>query len=155
MSIFKVDYMVVPLFFLFLHSLAPKIEICLQYFLDKKFQKQPLCYSYQPALQSCASAAASAYIARTYISSCITGKTALAVLTQWQFFSKTVPKFLNLRCTYEIIQTRSVFHLFVTIFITDFKRLTVSQIVKFMFSEKATKFEKISQFYLKLLINVS
>ena len=29
------------------------------------------------------------------------------------------------------------------------------KVVKFMFSEKATKFEKISQFYLKLLINVS
>ena len=30
-------------FFQIFYSLVPKIEICLKYFLDKKFQKQPLC----------------------------------------------------------------------------------------------------------------
>ena len=39
MSIFKVDYIVVPLFFLvFFYSLAPKIEIYLQYFWTKNFK---------------------------------------------------------------------------------------------------------------------
>ena len=40
---FKIDSMKVPLFFLMFGLLVPKIEICLKYFLDKKFQKQPLC----------------------------------------------------------------------------------------------------------------
>ena len=40
---FKIDRMKVPLFFLILYSLVSKIEICLKYFLDKNFQKQPLC----------------------------------------------------------------------------------------------------------------
>ena len=33
----SIDYLV-PLFFLISYSLAPEIEICLQYFLVKKFQ---------------------------------------------------------------------------------------------------------------------
>ena len=40
MSILKVEYLV-PLFFLTSYFLATKIEVCLQYFMDKFFQKQP------------------------------------------------------------------------------------------------------------------
>ena len=39
MSILKVDMTIVPLFYLIYYSLVPKIEICLKYFLDKKFPK--------------------------------------------------------------------------------------------------------------------
>ena len=40
---FKVDTTTMPLFFLIFYSLVPKIDICFIYFLDKFFQKQPLC----------------------------------------------------------------------------------------------------------------
>ena len=43
MSILKVDITIVPLFFLMLYALVPKIEICVKYFLDKNSQKEPLC----------------------------------------------------------------------------------------------------------------
>ena len=42
MSILKVDTTLVFLIFLRFYPLVPKIEICLKYFLDKIFQKQPL-----------------------------------------------------------------------------------------------------------------
>ena len=42
-STFKIDIMKVPLFFQVFYSLVFKIEICLKCFLDKYFQKQPLC----------------------------------------------------------------------------------------------------------------
>ena len=41
MSILKVDYMV-AIFVQISYSLVPKIEVCLKYFLDKKYQKRSL-----------------------------------------------------------------------------------------------------------------
>ena len=43
MSILKVTFLA-ALFFQISYSLVPKIEICLKYFLEKNFQKQPLCF---------------------------------------------------------------------------------------------------------------
>ena len=44
MSILKVDTTLVFLIFLRFYPLVPIIEICLKYFLDKIFQKQPLWF---------------------------------------------------------------------------------------------------------------
>ena len=49
LSTFKID--IVPLFFLIFYSLAPKIEICLNSFLDKNPPKQPLCGAAQVSQQ--------------------------------------------------------------------------------------------------------
>ena len=45
MSIIKVDYTNLRLFLQIFYSLVPKIEICLEYFLDKNPRKQPLWHS--------------------------------------------------------------------------------------------------------------
>ena len=45
LSNFKVNSLVL-LVFLILYSLVPKIEICLQYFLDKNSQKQSLWHGF-------------------------------------------------------------------------------------------------------------
>ena len=47
---FKSDTTKVPSFFLIFYSLVLKIEICLKYFLGKKYQKQPFCGAVKGAM---------------------------------------------------------------------------------------------------------
>ena len=57
-STFKIDITTATLFFLIFYSLVPKIEICLNYYLDKNPQKQPLwdpAQVSQQLTQSCGS----------------------------------------------------------------------------------------------------
>ena len=49
MSTFNIDITELPLLFLICYVLVPKIEICLEYFLDKKYQKAVTVYCYIPS----------------------------------------------------------------------------------------------------------
>ena len=49
MSTFNIDITELWFFFLICYVLVPKIKICLEYFLDKKYQKAVIVYCYIPS----------------------------------------------------------------------------------------------------------